>query len=140
MFKATYDGVHDVAIKIFNATGCNEEEASSLMNEISLLRTCRHSNIVQVQSNSAGYIVERGFGGSHCAGEGPTLGLSWNRVLERVPMVCVMYDSARCDFTRTACFRTPRGSRLAAFCPAVLYSPEFYHVDVSGSNVNRDVF
>lgn len=48
VFKAMYDGVHEVAIKIFNATGCNEEEASLLMNEISLLRTCRHSNIVQV--------------------------------------------------------------------------------------------
>jgi hypothetical protein len=48
VFKGERDGAYEVAIKIFNATGCTEEEANILMNEISLLRSCRHSNIVQV--------------------------------------------------------------------------------------------
>lgn len=57
VFKGERDGAYEVAIKLFNATGCTEEEANVLMNEISLLRSCRHSNIVQVSGHGFGYLA-----------------------------------------------------------------------------------
>lgn len=44
VFKGVCDGVHDVAIKVSEAEGSTE----ALMTEFSILRHCRHSNIVQV--------------------------------------------------------------------------------------------
>lgn len=45
VIKGSIDGVHEIALKVAQ-TDVSEKE---LLNEISILRECRHSNIVQVQ-------------------------------------------------------------------------------------------
>lgn len=45
VIKACQDGVHDVAIKVAQT----DLSAKELLKEISILRNCRHSNIVQVR-------------------------------------------------------------------------------------------
>lgn len=44
VIKGSIDGIHDVAIKVAET----DLSTQALLNEISILQNCRHSNIVQV--------------------------------------------------------------------------------------------
>jgi hypothetical protein len=48
VYKGLHEGVHEVAIKVLVDWAADVQRHQSFMREVELLKSCRHSHIVQV--------------------------------------------------------------------------------------------
>jgi hypothetical protein len=58
VYKGLRDGVHEVAIKVFEHVSPQSASREMLLKEIHLLRSCRNSHIVQVRTTTLVVIDE----------------------------------------------------------------------------------